>query len=202
VEKRPKIIAVTGTIGAGKSHVGKILEELDVPVIDTDKLVHHLLANDTPTRRAVVERFGTEVQAADGGIDRRKLGPIVFKDPAARKDLESIVHPAVILECRRRIQELSTKPLVGLLVPLLFETGLGKEYDESWTVIINEGILRERLKKRDNLTDQQIDQRLSAQWSQERKAQLANHIVDNSGSPEETRRQVQLLVNKELDSLK
>ncbi|HEY9774363.1 MAG TPA: dephospho-CoA kinase [Planktothrix sp.] len=202
MERRPRIIAVTGTIGAGKSLVGKILEDLEVPVIDSDKLVHHLLNADTPTRKAVVERFGTEVQAADGAIDRRKLGPIVFKDPAARKDLESIVHPAVILECRRRIQEQTGKPLVGILVPLLFETGLGKEYDEAWTVIINEGILRERLKKRDNLTDQQIDQRLNAQWSQERKAQLANHIIDNSGTPEETRRQVTLLVHKELAALK
>jgi dephospho-CoA kinase len=201
VDKTPKILAVTGTIGSGKSLVGRILEELGVPVTDTDQIVHHLLTKDTPTRKAVVERFGVEVQAADGAIDRRKLGPIVFKDPAARKDLEAIVHPAVILECRRRFQAMSGQPLVAVLVPLLFEAKLGNEYDESWTVITNEAILRERLKKRDNLTDQQIDQRLSAQWSQERKAQHANHIIDNSGAPAETKRQVQMLIERELASL-
>lgn len=200
-DRQPRIIAITGTIGSGKSMVGRILEEVGVPVIDTDKIVHHLLTQDTPTRKAVVERFGTEVQAEDGAIDRRKLGPIVFKDPAARKELEAMVHPAVILECRRRVQELAGKPLAALLVPLLFEAGLGNEYDESWTVFTTETVLRDRLKRRDGLTDQQIDQRLAAQWSQDKKAQLSHRVIDNSGSAETTRKFVETLVEKQLASL-
>ncbi len=200
-ERMPRIIAITGTIGSGKSMVGRILEEVGVPVIDTDKIVHHLLTQNTPTRTAVVERFGAEIQNEDGSIDRRKLGPIVFKDPAARKELEAIVHPAVILECRRRVQELADKRLVAILVPLLFEAGLGNEYDEAWTVFTNEPVLRERLRRRDGLSDQQIDQRLSAQWSQDKKAQLAHRVIDNSGSADATRKTVEVLVEKQLASM-
>ncbi len=200
-DRTPRIIAITGTIGSGKSMVGKILEEVGVPVIDTDKIVHHLLTQTTPTRKAVVERFGTEIQNDDGSIDRRKLGPIVFKDPAARKDLEAMVHPAVILECRRRVQDLADKPLVAILVPLLFEAGLGNEYDESWSVFTDETVLRERLRRRDGLTEQQIDQRLSAQWSQDKKAQLAHRVIDNSGSADATRKAVETLVEKQLASM-
>lgn len=194
--KISRIVGITGTIGSGKSLVGKILEELGVPVIDSDNLVHQLLTNDTPTRKAVIERFGAAIQLPGGAVDRRALGAIVFEDANARRDLEKIVHPAAILECRRAVAALSGKPVVAILVPLLFEAGLASEYDEIWTVIADETVLRERLGKRDQATADQIDQRLSAQWSQERKAQSATAVIDNSGTAAGTKQQVERLLSK------
>lgn len=198
----PKVIGITGTIGAGKSLVGKLLEDLKVPVIDTDKVVHHLLEDDTPTRAAVIERFGKTIQTPDGTINRRALGAIVFADSKARKDLEAIVHPAVRSDCRCRIEEFSKEPLVAVLVPLLFEAGMKEEYDQIWTVVTNEPILRERLKDRDKMTDEDIDRRLRAQWPQSKKAEQAHIVIDNSGSREETSQQLTVLIQKQRSALR
>ncbi len=190
----PKIIGVTGTIGAGKSTVGNILAEAGVPVIDTDAIVHELLSEDTPARRAVIARFGPEI-VSDGGsgsIDRAKLGKTVFADDQARKELESIIHPAVIMEYRRRVNQLLDHPVVAILVPLLFEAGVEAEFDEVWAVIADEQTLRKRLRLRDAMSEDEIDRRLAAQWSQSEKAGRSARTIDNSGSPENTRRQVML----------
>lgn len=185
-EGNPIVLGITGVIGSGKSLVGRILEDAGVPVIDTDKVVHELLSNDTPTRALVVERFGAEVQKEDGAIDRPKLAKIVFADDEARKALEGIVHPAVRAECRRRIDLMPSEDVVAVLVPLLFEAGIEPAYDIIWTVSTDLDILRERLRNRDNLTDEQIDARLNAQWPQSKKVELADTVIDNSGTIPDT----------------
>jgi dephospho-CoA kinase len=119
-----------------------------------------------------------------------------------RKKLESIVHPAVRRECKRRLDDLEDTLIAAVLVPLLFEAGLEAEYDEVWTVVADETALRERLKQRDRLSDQEIDGRLSAQWSQDDKAGLANRTIDNSGTIEQTRDQVQKLVQETMSSIR
>lgn len=196
-EKKPYVIGITGTIGAGKSTVGSILEELGVPVIDTDTITHEV-QNSEKVKRAVVERFGKAVLTDDGTgkIDRKKLGALVFKDPVAKRDLESLIHPAVILESRRCVASHSGKPFVAILAPLLFEAKVQGEYDEIWAVIANERVLRERLAKRDDLSEDLITQRLAAQFSQEEKARLSSVVIDNSTSREETRRQVEVNLEK------
>lgn len=197
----PKVIAVTGIIGSGKSLVGRILEEIGVPVFDTDKIVHYLLTEDTPTRELVFKRFGDGIRQSDGSVDRRALGNVVFADADARRDLEAIVHPAVRTECRRRVESVCDQPLVAVLIPLLFEAGLEKEYKEIWTVTADEAILRERLQRRDNLAGDEMDRRIAAQWSQEKKAKLATRVIDNSGSEAATRKQIEALVKTELAQL-
>lgn len=182
----PTILGITGVIGSGKSLVGRILEDAGEPVIDTDKVVHELLTNDTPTRAAVVERFGQDVQREDGAIDRPKLARIVFANDEDRKALEAIVHPAVRAECRRRIDAMPDEDVVAVLVPLLFEAGIEEAYDIIWTVVTELPILRERLRNRDQLSDEQIDARLAAQWPQEQKRTLADTVIDNSGTIADT----------------
>lgn len=182
----PTILGITGVIGSGKSLVGRILEDAGEPVIDTDKVVHELLTNDTPTRAAVVERFGKDVQREDGAIDRPKLARIVFANFEDRKALEAIVHPSVRAECRRRIDAMPDEDVVAVLVPLLFEAGIEEAYDIIWTVVTELPILRERLRNRDQLTDEQIDARLAAQWPQEQKRTLADTVIDNSGTIADT----------------
>jgi dephospho-CoA kinase len=194
---KPFVIGITGTIGAGKSTVGEILIELGVPVIDTDTITHEV-QNSEKVKRAVVERFGKAVLTDDGSgkIDRKKLGALVFKDPGAKRDLEAIIHPLVILESRRCVAAHSGEPLVAILAPLLFEAKVQGEYDEIWAVIASEEVLRKRLSKRDDLTNDAITQRLAAQFSQQEKARLSSVVIDNSGDREETKRQVQVNLEK------
>lgn len=194
---KPFVIGITGTIGAGKSTVGEILIELGVPVIDTDTITHEV-QNSEKVKRAVVERFGKAVLTDDGSgkIDRKKLGALVFKDSGAKRDLEAIIHPLVILESRRCVAAHSGEPLVAILAPLLFEAKVQGEYDEIWAVIASEEVLRKRLSKRDDLTNDAITQRLAAQFSQQEKARLSSVVIDNSGDREETKRQVQVNLEK------
>ncbi len=193
----PYVIGITGTIASGKSAVGKILVAHGIPVFDSDLIVHDLLTQNTSTRKAVADRFGSSVvKEGDGAIDRAALGQIVFTDATARRDLEAIVHPAVIMECRRRVQKHPKNNIVAVLAPLLFEAGLKSEYNEIWTVITNSEILKERLRLRDQLSDSEIDRRLAAQWSQDKKASLSDMVIDNSGTPANTAKQVDVLLEK------
>ncbi len=193
-----RTIGITGTIGSGKSTVGKILEELGVAVIDSDKIVHALLASDEQIKAAVIKRFGPSVwtRTASSGtktIDRKALGKIVFNDAEAKKDLERILHPRVREKCREQIDNLAKDDnirLVANLVPLLFETGLGKEFDCTWAVVTDEQILRERIAKRDNFSQDEITNRLALQLSQPLKGALADKIIDNSKDINHTRKQV------------
>ncbi len=215
-DKKPFVLGITGSIASGKSIVGRILADLGIAVIDTDELVHQLLDGDRKTKKAIVEQFGPDIlspakietahldepAAACSGpwdehpIDRKKLGQVVFASNEARLKLERIVHPNTILALRRKIHDLQEEPLVAVLVPLLFESGLQGEYDQIWTVYTDEETLRRRLKERDKLTDSEIDSRLKAQMPQDKKAKLANQEIDKSSSAAETERQVKLLVQK------
>lgn len=190
------LIGITGTIGSGKSAVGKILEDRGVPVIDTDKLVHQLLSSDKPVINAIREQFGDRVLNNDGSVDRVELGKIVFQDAALRKALEGIVHPATILACRKRVKESSAHPIVAVLVPLLFEAGVESEYDEIWSTITDPAILKQRLMVRDKLTESEADARLAAQLSQETKAARSHRVIDNSGTLEETARQIDVILSQ------
>lgn len=193
----PIVLGITGTIGSGKSAVGKILESLSVPVIDTDVIVHELLSESGPVRNEVTRRFGRQILKDDGSgeVDRNKLGAIVFPDKQARQELESIVHPAVLEQYKLRVQQQSDKPVIAVLVPLLFEAEIESEFDRVWTVTTADNTLRERLAKRDNLNSSEIEKRLSAQLPQSVKATLAHDTIDNSSSLTETRKQVELLLN-------
>ncbi len=190
------LIGITGTIGSGKSAVGSILEQRSVPVIDTDKLVHQLFSEDKSVVNAIHERFGDSVMNSDGSINRAELGKIVFADDSARKALEGIVHPATILACRKRVKELSGHPIVAVLVPLLFEAGVQSEYDEIWTIIADRSVLKARLMQRDQLTDAEAEARLGAQLTQEDKASRSHRVVDNSGTLDETAKQIDLILTQ------
>ncbi|MBX9942332.1 MAG: dephospho-CoA kinase [Candidatus Obscuribacterales bacterium] len=217
------VLGITGTISSGKSLVGKILEDKGVPVIDTDKVVHSLLQDDLKTKSAIFETFGPAVFAPMEGdcastqpvppllsnanlsnfaVDRKALGLQVFNDSSLKAKLEAIVHPNVILRCRKLIQDLQNSlkdkplPMVAVLVPLLFEAHLEKEYDQIWSVYTDEEIIRERLKRRDGLSDSEVEKRLRAQLPQEEKARRADQVIDNSKSKEETEHQVDVLLSK------
>jgi dephospho-CoA kinase len=190
------IVGITGTIGSGKSTVGRLLEEHGVPVFDTDHMVHAMLSDDGPVRAAVVARFGAGIQNTNGAINRPKLGAIVFADPKCRKDLEAIVHPAVRRRVKELVDEHKDEQVVAFLVPLLFEAGTEAQYDQIWTVVSDEETLRKRLISRDNMTDAQADRRLAAQMPQSEKAARAHTVIDNSGSLEQTKEEVNIALER------
>lgn len=191
---RPRVIAITGSIGSGKSLVGKLLEEHGYKVIDTDAVVHYLFEDNAELKRSVQERFGSAVVSPSGEIDRSALGTVVFEDAIARRDLERIVHPAVLNECDRMLDMIPSDKPVFILIPLLFEAGLEKRYDEIWSVTTTEPILRARLKQRNSYSDDEISQRLSAQLPQSEKARRSHRVINNSGSIENTTKQVEALL--------
>lgn len=195
-EKGPFILGITGTIASGKSSAGKILQELGVPVIDTDHIVHDILDQDPAITKAIQDRFGDQVLGENGKIDREKLGKVIFSDHEAKKALEAIVHPATIMQCRKMVDEKKDCSVVAILVPLLFEARLESEYDEIWTIFTEESVLKERLAKRNGLDSVEIEKRLAAQMSQNEKVMRADHVIDNSDSLENTRNQIKTLLSK------
>lgn len=190
-----KVIAITGSIGAGKSLVGELLRERGYTVIDTDEIVHDLFENSAELRQAIIERFG-ETATTKGQLDRIKLGALVFDDAVARKDLERIVHPAVLNACDRILDQLPSESIVFMLVPLLFEAGLEQRYKEVWTVTANEATLRERLRQNRGLTDDQIDKRLAVQMPQQEKARRSHRVINNSGTVSDTTRQLDTILQE------
>lgn len=193
---KTKVVGITGTIASGKSLVGNLLAEANVPVLDTDHICHEVEANDAGVRESLRRRFGPGIFAENGELIRKRLGRIVFDDKSALKDLNEIVHPAIKRECQRQIEEYADAPLVAVLVPLLFEAGVEKEYDEIWTVIANDDVVRTRLKARDGISDLDAEKRIKAQFSQEEKIAKSDYIIDNSGSVEDTRHRVLELLAK------
>jgi dephospho-CoA kinase len=185
-------IALTGGIATGKSYVLDQFQRRGVACLDADELAHGVMAAGTEATAAIAERFGADILAPDGSVDRTKLGPIVFADPSARRDLESIVHPAVY----RAIQAgLRGFELVGdgafavVAVPLLFETGAEDKFDRVIVTACSPETQVSRLRER-GLSEEAARQRLAAQWPTEKKAARAHHVVNTDGTFEDTKRQV------------
>lgn len=187
------VIGVTGSIASGKSLVGQQLQKLGVGVFDVDHLTHELLNNPGPTYDQVIARFGADIAPVAGGpIDRKKLGAIVFSNADARRDLEAIMHPAIAELRNQRIQQLAkSHTIVAVLVPLLFETNSQDQYNETWMVSVHEDIQLVRVMVRDGVSEEEAQRKIDAQWPQSQKAKLADRVISNSGSPEQTFSRVQ-----------
>jgi dephospho-CoA kinase len=189
-------IALTGGIATGKSHV---LERFR---LDADVLAHGVTGAGTEATAAIVRRFGADVLASDGSIDRARLGPVVFGDPAARRDLEAIVHPAVYraIAAGLRAFELTGSRLAVVDVPLLFETGHEGDFDRVILTACSESTQVERLVAR-GLSPEEARQRIAAQWPTPEKASRAHYIIDTDRDVAETDRQVDDVLNEWLRSV-
>jgi dephospho-CoA kinase len=191
-------IALTGGIATGKSHVLDQFRRRGVPCLDADELAHGVTASGTEATAAVAARFGAEVLGADGAVDRATLGPIVFADPAARRDLEAIVHPAVyraISAGLRAFELIGDGHLAVVDVPLLYETGAQKDFDRVIVTVCSPATQLARLRER-GITEQAAQQRLAAQWPSEQKAARADFVVNTDGTFEETNQQVEAIVRR------
>jgi dephospho-CoA kinase len=199
------ILGLSGGIGSGKSTVTKIFGELGATTIDADAIVHEQQAAGQPLLREIAEAFGDEVIAADGSLDREALGQIVFRDEAARTRLGHLVHPPVIAEMMRRSKAAveAGVPLIVLDIPLLFEgrqsgrgSGASMDFDATVCVWVRPEVQLERTMARDACSEEEAQRRIDAQLSIDAKREMADHVIDNSGSVASTRTQVEELVRK------
>src|SRR5512135_1173909 len=153
------LIGLTGNIATGKSTVAKMLEELGATVIDADALVHELQRQGTPVFDDIVAAFGPGILDQTGEIDRKALGAIVFADPAQLRALESIVHPAVLIESMRRIAEAPTPVIVYEAIKLI-EAGRAEMCDALWVVVAQPEVQLERLMRTRSLSEADARQRI------------------------------------------
>ncbi len=186
----PYVIGLTGNIATGKSVVLGMLKELGAKTIDADALAHELMRRGSPVWKAVVEEFGPEILGPDGEIDRKRLGRIAFSDPAALRRLEELVHPAVIAATRELIHRYEGK-VVAIEAIKLIEAGMRSICDALWVVNCRKEQQLARLMAQRELSREEALLRIEAQPPQEEKVALADVVIDNSGSLEETRRQVE-----------
>ncbi len=185
-------VGLTGGIATGKSYVLEQFMKRGIPCLDADSLAHGVEAAGTEATRAIAARFGDDVLGPDGAVDRRKLAPRVFGDPAARRELEAMVHPAVyraVAALLRAFELLGGSPLAVVSVPLLYETGHASDFDRVIVTACPPELQIARLLER-GMSDADARQRMVAQWPTEDKASRADFVIRTDGSFEDTNNQV------------
>jgi dephospho-CoA kinase len=183
------VIGITGSFGSGKTTVARMFASLGARVIDADRIAHRLIRPGTGVYRRIIESFGQGVLARGGGIERRKLGRIVFANKKLLRKLNRIVHPAIISTIRKEIAKSRARIFI-LDAPLLIEAGLEKEVDVLIVVKSARKKQIERLLKKGICNKAQILERINSQMALSEKMRLANFVIDNNGSLENTRFQV------------
>lgn len=189
-----KRIGLTGGIACGKSEVTSRLIEHRIPVLDTDHVAHDLLKAGEPVHAEVLATFGKEFLDPQGHLDRRKLGRLVFADPEARSKLNALMHPEIGKRWRAWLAT-QEGPLAVVAIPLLFEAGLEKEFDDILCVWAPEALMKQRLIKR-NLTETEAALRIQAQWPVDLKAEKSTWIFRNNRTLAELHQQVDSWVHQ------
>lgn len=186
-----RIIGITGNIACGKTVVGHMLLELGAErYIDADAVVHKLYLAGQPIAVKVAEAFGPRVIAPDGSVDRKALGAIVFQDAEAMRRLEAIVHPAVSQALAHELTSVSPSGIVVIDAVKLLEGGSGKFCQSKWMVVCPEEQEFARLVARNQFSAEEAWARIHAQPSVVDRLALVDEVIDNSGSLEDTRKQV------------
>lgn len=187
-----RIIGLTGGIASGKSSIARLLRANGVPVIDADQLARDAVAPGSPGLTAIVERFGAAYLTSAGELDRKALGALVFSNAGARAALNAIVHPQVAALAAQKADELAAQGHAWMVyeVPLLFENGLEAGMHATLLVSVPEPLQRERLMRRDRLSQAEALQRIDAQMPLAEKQKRATYVLDNSGTPAEAARQL------------
>ena len=175
-----KVIGLTGGIGSGKSTVSQFLAELGATIIDADKIGHETFKPETEAWREVVAAFGQQIVAANGTIDREKLGTIVFSNPEARARLNQIMHPRIYEVVRAQLAEYQRQgvSVVVLEAPLLVEAGWTSLVDEVWVTTASEDTVLKRLRERTGLSEVESQTRIRAQLPTEKRIKEADVVID------------------------
>ena len=178
-----KIIGITGGIASGKSTVTNFLRQKSFQVVDADEVVHQLQKPGGRLFQALVQHYGQEIILENGDLNRPLLASLIFSNPEEREWSKQIQGEIIREELATlRDQLAQTEAIFFMDIPLLFEQDYVPWFDETWLVYVDRDIQVERLMKRDQLSKDEAESRLAAQWSLEKKKYLANHVLDNNGN--------------------
>ena len=190
-------VGLTGGIASGKSTVSGMFRELGVPVIDADMIAREVVAPGSRALEAIVDAFGAEILTDEKSLNRARLGEIVFSDPTKKKVLEGILHPEIIAEQDRRLKDLEREgrtPVAVVDAAVMIESGSWKRFDSLVVVDCEESQQISRLRLRNGMNEEEAARRVNAQMPLSEKVKYADHVIDNRGSIDDTRKQVEELM--------
>ena len=189
-----KVLGLTGGIGAGKSVVAMMFAQLGADVIDADRLARDMVQPGQPALEEIATAFGPDILLPDGRLNRSKLAGIIFADAAARAKLNAITHPRIRERMDAEIAARGSGPGVLVVdIPLLYENDRTHSVDKVIVVWVDPQTQLRRLNERDGLSAEEAGKRIAAQMPLDEKRARADHVIDNTGSLESTRRQVEAI---------
>lgn len=191
-------LGLTGGIATGKTTISNYLKSINIPVLDADEYARKVVEPGTPGLAEITNTFGEQVLRADGSLNRKLLGQIVFNDSSSRQTLNDITHPRIQQMMADELHRLAEQqiPLVILDIPLLLENKNVAGADAVMVVTIPESLQLTRLMQRNNLTEKEAQSRISAQMPLVEKEKLADFVIDNSGTISSTQKQVEKVIQK------
>jgi dephospho-CoA kinase len=189
-----RVLGLTGGIGSGKSMVAQMFAQLGAVVIDADRLARAVVEPGEPALQEITATFGSDVLLPDGHLDRSKLAGVIFADPVERAKLDAITHPRIRARMDAEIKARRLGPGVLIVdVPLLYENDRTHTVERVIVVWVDPQTQLQRIRQRDSLSADAARQRIAAQMPLDAKRARADHVIDNSGSREDTRRQVEAI---------
>ncbi|WPK10656.1 dephospho-CoA kinase [Lysinibacillus louembei] len=192
------IIGLTGSIASGKSTVAQMLQGYQLPIVDADIVARQVVEPGTQTLQQIAEAFGQEVMKEDGTMDREKVGAIIFHEPAQRKVLNDIIHPAIRAEMLRQRDELLQNGAAHVVmdIPLLFESKLQHFVDKILVVSVTEEIQLARLMERNQLPESEARARIASQLPMSVKEKGADAVIYNNTTKQSTAEQLEKILQQ------
>ena len=197
-----KVIGLTGGIGTGKSTVSAYLKQKNIPIVDADQIAREITAPGSPVLDDIRALLGDDVFFEDGTMDRQKVASVIFSNQELLSAYEALTTAEAVRRCILELEEYRQKGIYDMAVldaPLLFECGLESQTDEDWVVDADLEIRISRVMARDGISRQAIMDRIQRQMSSEKKRELADFVIDNSGSLDELYVQVDALLERKTD---
>lgn len=192
------IYGLTGGIATGKSTVANMLQKLGAAIMDADQISRQVVEPNTIGARRIEEHFGKEFFSTEGQLRRDKLAGLIFHDSQARQQLNQLLHPLILAEIQRQsdqVQRQTKNAVIIWDIPLLLEGNLTDFVQKVIVVYVPEEVQQKRLQLRNHLNQEEAMTRIQSQLSIEKKKSLADYLIDNSGTVQQTKRQVVALWN-------
>lgn len=191
----PYVVALTGGIGSGKTTIAEMFARLGVKIVDADIIARQVVEPGSPALSEIRTHFGPQAILPEGNLNRGWLRQRIFADPVSKQWLNDLLHPLIQQQTQQLINEITDNWCLWV-VPLLTENGLQDRADRVLVVDIDEETQIRRTMARDNITRQQAADILTAQASRQSRLQIADDVIDNSGSPEEQQQVVAMLYQR------
>ena len=186
-------VGLTGSIASGKSLAARFFEKCGAKLIDADSISREVVDPEQEGWKRIVENFGQEILKKNGGIDRVKLGEIVFSNAKKRQLLNSLLHPLILNKIKEELKKTALKSFFTIViveVPLLIECNLQKDFNKIVVVYADRQTQKKRLMRRDDIDEKEAENRLDSQIDLKEKKKYADYIVDNTGTVEDLEKQV------------